>query len=92
MLHVTPVRRAAYKACSSDGSTSCRGAAQTVAGSANIWGFSICRASNHDYQPGVLHIGMTVASPKTPSIPPAAFTSTTPALGPDRRRGFKEKH
>jgi len=37
-----------------------------VAGSANIWGFSICRASNHDYQPGVLHIGMTVASPKTP--------------------------
>jgi len=33
-------------------------------GSATIWGFSIYRASHHDYQPSVLHTGGTAGSPE----------------------------
>jgi hypothetical protein len=33
-------------------------------GSASIWGFSIYRASHDDYQPSVLHTGMTPGSPE----------------------------
>ncbi|PZS26880.1 MAG: hypothetical protein DLM59_17435 [Pseudonocardiales bacterium] len=33
-------------------------------GSASIWGFSIYRASHHDYQPSVLHTRMTTGSPQ----------------------------
>jgi choline dehydrogenase-like flavoprotein len=33
-------------------------------GSASIWGFSIYRASRDDYQPSVLHTGMSAGSPE----------------------------
>jgi choline dehydrogenase-like flavoprotein len=33
-------------------------------GSASIWGFSIYRASHDDYQPSMLHTGMTAGSPE----------------------------
>ena len=33
-------------------------------GSASIWGFSIYRASQDDYQPSVLHTGDTAGSPE----------------------------
>jgi len=33
-------------------------------GSASIWGFSIYRASHDNYQPGVLHTGMTTGTPE----------------------------
>ena len=33
-------------------------------GSASIWGFSLYRASHHDYQPSTLHTGMTAGSPE----------------------------
>ena len=33
-------------------------------GSASIWGFAIYRASHNDYQPSVLHTGMTAGSPE----------------------------
>ena len=33
-------------------------------GSASIWGFSIYRASHDNYQPSVLHTGMTTGTPE----------------------------
>jgi hypothetical protein len=33
-------------------------------GSASIWGFSIYRASHHDYEPSMLNTGTTAGSPE----------------------------
>jgi len=61
--------------------------------SANIWGFSLYRASHNDYQPSPLHTGMTAGSPEDALDTACGLYLNNPsAWTADPRRTNEDKH